>query len=62
MDIFEFIILFAIIYFIYILIKEGLIMSCYIFCVVIIIFYIIKKGIDFLFIRIEKNMFKNNRK
>ena len=62
MDIFEFIILFAIIYFIYILIKEGLIMSCYIFCVVIIIFYIIKKGIDFLFIRIEKNIFKNNRK
>ena len=62
MDIFEFIILFAIIYFIYVLIKEGLIMSCYIFCVVILLFYIIKKGIDFIFMRIEKNMLKNNRK
>ena len=61
MDIFEFITTLAAIYDIYALLNDGLIISCYVFCIVLIIIYIIYKGIDFIFMIVKAKILNKDQ-
>ena len=61
MDIFEFIIALAVIYDIYSLLNDGLIISCYVFCFALIILYIVNKSINLSFVIIKNKIFNKEQ-